>query len=334
MNKAQALILLPRLRVQNANAISGPLTWGFPSPTAFTGFVHALQRKLATALGGEMDVRFGGVGIVCHHFEPQINKPNGVYKPGVFQLSRNPINQREDKSKIDKVGNITPASIVGEGRVHLEVSLVFSVLDYLDEEDTETVMERLNVLVHQQRLAGGSILPQRAGKRYRSQYWPLAMDKSKQDETFRKFRRQLLPGFALVQRDKYLKSHLQNMRATNAQANALDALLDLSRINYEPVPIDSKNPEPVEWKIRKRQGWLVPLPVGYASISPLYNAGTVANVRDEKIPFRFVESLYSLGQWLSPHRLNTLDQLLWHYSTDVDQGIYRCVNGYENFINS
>ena len=38
-------ILLDRLKVQNANAISG-FTWGFPSITHFLGFTHNLQRKL------------------------------------------------------------------------------------------------------------------------------------------------------------------------------------------------------------------------------------------------------------------------------------------------
>ena len=44
--KPVAWLLLPNLRVQNANAISGPFSWGFPAPSAFTGFVHALSRKL------------------------------------------------------------------------------------------------------------------------------------------------------------------------------------------------------------------------------------------------------------------------------------------------
>ena len=41
------LLILPRLRVQNANAISSSHTWGFPAPTALLGFVHALERRLA-----------------------------------------------------------------------------------------------------------------------------------------------------------------------------------------------------------------------------------------------------------------------------------------------
>ena len=41
------LLVLPRLKVQNANAISSPLTWGFPPPSAFLGFAHALERRLS-----------------------------------------------------------------------------------------------------------------------------------------------------------------------------------------------------------------------------------------------------------------------------------------------
>ncbi|WP_415735253.1 type I-F CRISPR-associated protein Csy2, partial [Legionella pneumophila] len=42
------LILLPSIRVQNANALSSPFTIGFPAMTGWLGGVHALQRKLNT----------------------------------------------------------------------------------------------------------------------------------------------------------------------------------------------------------------------------------------------------------------------------------------------
>jgi CRISPR-associated protein Csy2 len=32
-----ALLVVPRVRVQNANAISSPMTWGFPAITAAVG---------------------------------------------------------------------------------------------------------------------------------------------------------------------------------------------------------------------------------------------------------------------------------------------------------
>jgi CRISPR-associated protein Csy2 len=84
----------------------------------------------------------------------------------------------------------------------------------------------------------------------------------------------------------------------------------------------------VTWEIRRKPGWLVPLPIGYAGISPLYAPGEVANSRDDSTPFRFVESLYSLGQWISPHRLDTIEQLLWTQESDPEAGLYRCRNRY------
>ena len=47
MKQPQAILVLPHLRIQNANAIASPLTHGFPSVTAFTGVMWALERKLA-----------------------------------------------------------------------------------------------------------------------------------------------------------------------------------------------------------------------------------------------------------------------------------------------
>lgn len=86
MDAPEALLLLPRLRVQNANAISGPLTWGFPAVTAFTGFVHALQRTL----NADMDINLDGVAIVCHRHQTQTSQPAGK-RPQVFHLTRNPV---------------------------------------------------------------------------------------------------------------------------------------------------------------------------------------------------------------------------------------------------
>lgn len=95
----EALLLLPRLSIQNANAISSPLTWGFPSPGAFTGFVHALQRRVGISLDIELD----GVGIVCHRFEAQISQPAGK-RTKVFNLTRNPLNRDGSTAAIVEEG--------------------------------------------------------------------------------------------------------------------------------------------------------------------------------------------------------------------------------------
>lgn len=316
MSEPTALLLLPRVRVQNANVISGPMSWGFPSPTAFTGFTHALERRFSERL----EQGFAGVGIICHGFEPQTFKPAGK-RTRVFRLTRNPVG-KDGKTQ----------ALVEEGRTHMEVSLVIAVRDYFSAKKGQYFAEDVMSAAESMRLAGGSILPKRRGKRFEAQWWPLSEDMEGQRDDFRKFRRRLLPGFALVEREDRLAEGLSALRERDPTATAIDALLDLTRLNFEPDQPDPENPGNVRWGLRKRPGWLVPIPVGYAALSPVYRAGEVENARDDTTPFSFVESLYSLGEWISPHRLNDLDQLLWRSEAHPEKGIYRCVNNYHQVL--
>lgn len=307
------LILLPHLRVQNANAISSPLTWGFPAISAFLGFAHALQRRL-----GKDVADLEGVGVVCHTFTPQTYRPHGRYHRR-FCLPRHPLNKQ----------GASPGT-VEEGRTHLEVSLLLGIRDHLDEKGSGAELARL--LLHTalgMRLAGGSLLPASTGRGRPPRYFRLGDDLVSQQNAFRKIRRALLPGFALLDRSDLLAEHLAQLRQDESQATALDALLDLSRLKVEPLPTDpaadAKPSGQVVWQAsRVRPGWLVPLPVGFGAISPLHPPGTVQNARDMTTPFRFVEALYSLGEWVSPHRLESPQEILWHYQARPAEGIYLC----------
>ncbi len=315
MTEINSLLILPRLRVQAANAVSGPLTWGFPSPTAFTGFAHALERRLAA----DLPAGIAGVGIICHRFEQQVYHPAGNYTR-VFCLTRNPVNK-----------DGATASLVEEGKAHMEVTLVIALADWVLEDDRTALLASISRTALSMRLAGGSLLPQRHGPRFapRLEEWPSAQ--ADRHELFRKLRRYWLPGFALTLREDRLAQGLQRLQETQPQATALDALLDLSRLNVEPAA----EPEPdgsIKWHIRRRDGWLVPLAIGYAGLSTLYEPGQVLNSRDAETPFRFVESLYSIGEWVSPHRLSCLEQLLWHHDADPQGGIYRCINRYTDYL--
>jgi len=55
----------------------------------------------------------------------------------------------------------------------------------------------------------------------------------------------------------------------------------------------------------------VPITIGYKSISGPHPAGSVANSRDPQHPFCFVESMYGVGQWLSPHRIADVRDVIW-----------------------
>lgn len=320
MTEIKNLLILPHLRVQNANAISSPMTWGFPALSAFVGLMHALERKLPEHL----ELEFQGVGVICHNYQAQASR-SGFTRS--FHLTRNPI---------DKSGNT--AAIVEEGRIHLEITLVFAVSGeacHGDEEGLRMVREVAEI-VSGMRIAGGSVVPASLGEEPRQHPWLERLDDDSEARAlrFRSLRRRWLPGFALVCRDDLLARRLAEMREEFSEATVLDAWLDLSRLNHECRLTETKNAEgefqeEVSWEIRRPPGWLVPIPVGYGSISRLYDPGEVVSARDTDTPFRFVESLYTIGQWVSPHRLSSPEELLWYVDNDLDAGLYRLVNDYQ-----
>ncbi len=313
--KFDFLLVFPHLHVQNANAISSPLTHGFPSITAFMGLMWALARK--TREQG-LDLTFSAVGVVCHDHQEKITQDGYVHS---FCLTRNPI--AKDGST---------AAIVEEGRIHLEVSLVLAVQStrWLHEPDSrDSDIAQVASILASMRLAGGTFLP--PARPWQKRYQPYCIDLSGSEEDcqsqFSHHRYRLLPGFALVARDDLLDSRLIQLQANNPEVTRLDAWLSLSRINWRYKPDENQGKS--EWvNDRKGLGWIAPIPVGYGALGELQNAGTVWNARDADTPFRFVESLYSVGQWLSPHRLDSATQLLWYADSQTDAGLYRCRNDY------
>ena len=330
MKQPQAILVLPHLRIQNANAISSPLTHGFPSITAFTGLMWALERKLVKA---GVPLQLHGVGVVCHHHQEQVTK--GYVRN--FNLTRNPV---------DKDGST--AAIVEEGRMHIEITLVFAVSQRADDRGQALLIDGNSTemtdwaqlagdTVAGMRVAGGSVLPSRPAPGIRVRPWMsvLPEDPVVAEVAFRRWRRMWLPGFALVGRDDLLAQRLHDLRASRSDATLLDAWLHASRFNHQP----QRGPDGafgadghVNWQDpwrAKGSGWVVPIPVGYAALTPTQAPGSVRNARDATVPVRFVESIYSMAEWIGPHRLTSLGQLIWHVQADEDQGVYRCRSGYQ-----
>ena len=311
-----AYLLLPRLQVQNLNTISSPMTWGSPAITAVLGFLYALQRKISF----DWEIDLLSIGMVIHDFQPQVN--GSFIKK--FNLTRNPLG---------KDGK-TPG-IIEEGRAHATISLVIGAYVNGDLADHQQLQQRaadIYQIASGMRFAGGSII---YGKR--TWHQPQLIIRGQADEAYQELenqiKRSLLPGFALISRDDALIQHTQKLQSEDPTLTTLDAWLDLSRINKQCVITQTEQAngelkETITWQVDRQpgSGWLVPIPVGYSALSELYAAGQVDNARDPNIPFRFVESLYSIGEWRSPHRLSSLDELLWYSSTDHAAGIYRCYN--------
>lgn len=313
------LLVIPRLRIQNANAISSPLTHGFPSITAFMGLMWALERQ-TRAVG--LDLQFNAVGVVAHDFDEQTTGGGFV---STFRLTRNPI---------DKNGKT--AAIVEEGRVHLDISLVFAVQSQAMNEVPRAmeIAQQVRQLVAGMRVAGGSVVVSSASAARQIPYVIAQTgDTKSRDQLFQQNKMRLLPGFALVERPDLLDQRYNSLREKDPSVSRLDAWLSLSCINRIWQADDDEGKG--QWQHdRKGQGWLVPIPVGYGALTELQPAGSVANARDASTPFRFVESLYGIGQWLSPHRLHSPQQMLWYADSQPDAGFYRCRNDYRTTVQS
>ncbi|MFK3771041.1 type I-F CRISPR-associated protein Csy2 [Pseudomonas sp. NPDC089406] len=314
----EAILVLPRLRIQNANAISSPLTHGFPSMTAFIGLMWAMERK-ARAAG--IDLRFPAVGVVVHRHEEQAT-PDRYVK--TLHLTRNP----NDRSG-------SPSPIVEEGRIHLELTLLLGVKGAALDDPTHTgpLTRQLLDLLYGMRVAGGSLVPPRQHRAEHVPYFmPLGGSEDDRLDVFASTVPNWLPGFTLVERPDLLLLRHDELKANQPDATALDALLSLARINWhagEPDADADADAKIIWHNDRQGLGWVVPIPVGYGALTPALAAGSVANARDNETPLCLAESLYSIGEWLSPHRLESVEQLLWYPTTDLHTGLYRCRNGYQ-----
>ncbi|HEU0198529.1 MAG TPA: type I-F CRISPR-associated protein Csy2, partial [Nevskiaceae bacterium] len=308
------LLVLPHLKVHNANAVSSPLTHGFPSITAFLGLMWALERK-TRAVG--TDLEFSAVGVVCHSYEEQTTE-GGFVK--AFRLTRNPVG---------KDGGT--AAIVEEGRIHLDLSLVLAAnAENWDEDAQQRDLKTIVDLLQSMRIAGGTLLPatQAQGSRHRPWIADFTGNSDDKVKAFRQLCARLLPGSALVARDDLIDRRLQTLQADAPDATRLDAWLSLSRINWHYAANAAGDKGVWQHDRAKGSGWIVPIPVGYGALGDLHAAGSVLNARDATTPFRFVESLYSIGEWIGPHRLHSPLDLLWYADGRPDEGLYRCRNDY------
>lgn len=311
MNTPSHYLLFERVRIQAANAVSGPLSYGFPALNGFLGAIHALNRKLPDNL----PIRLGGVLIASHDCDVQAFQADS-YSDATFIQSRNPLKR-----------NGETASIIEEGKVHLTVSLVVEVFGNINdiEPQADALAAQLRNLLYRQRIAGGSVVNINACKLY-----PVHQSAD--------VRRRLLPAFVLMHADNKLEILTEELKTgichtkgrgrlkalqdehgnpiatglpANPEATALDALLATALFYRQPQHNDT-------WQhlsIKSRHGWIVPLPLGYQAISPLFAAGLMQHNRNPEYPSRYAETVYGLGEWIFPTKLpETFECCFWRYA--------------------
>ncbi len=296
----RSLVTLKRIRVENANAVAG-LTYGFPAISHFLGFTHALSRKVK----GLYDVELNGCAVICHSHQVKTQKLAG-WGDSVFSLSRNPLT---------KEGKTAPFN--EEGKMHMEVSLLIECAGYLPPQKSLQLRDYLIQIVPNFRIAGGIITTNISDGHVSVESFP------DQPKDHRRKLYSLLPGFLLRDRSEKVREHFQQMQKKTADIEFIDAWLDFCALKFKPVAhADEATDEQTsaEWEFHPKpvNGWLVPITTGYKAISSLYSPGDVANSRDVETPFRFVEAAYGIGEWVSPHRINNIEDTFWRYHYEGD----------------
>lgn len=280
-------LLIKKLQVQNANALSSPFTYGFPAVTAFLGFAHTLQRFLNKDYASDFgNLVVSGIGIASHAFVMQDYK--GAYE-STLKLTANPL---------DKDGN--RPSFVEEGRCHLCVSLVLELENLGNALELELVEAVTTLLNGRMKLAGGDILPITNA----DQTITLILDNKKS-------LRQLMPSYVLIERRDLM------LEAMQAGQDALDALHGALQLNHSSTELDHGKGQ---WQVsRAHKGWIVPIATGFHALTA---AALADNQRDSETPHRFAESVVTLGEFKMPIRCEGVNEIIWRYQHDHD--LYLC----------
>lgn len=286
-------LLIPHLKLHNANAMSSPYTIGFPAMTAWLGAVHALQRKLKQQ---GCDLTLNKVAVSCHDFNLQTYKGRGDFVHSIVGTA-NPL---------DKDGN-RPA-FIEEARCHLEVSLLIEI-ESLSKRQRDQLLEIAQGIVASMKFASGDVLSVKTCSILDFN------DDEDQDKELRPILNKLMLGHVLIERRDLV------MQSMQAGKDALDSVLDYLKVTHSSTQDDDGK---VIWTSkRKAQGWLVPIAVGFQGISEL---GQAKNQRDANTPHRFAESVLTLGEFVMPYRIESIDQLLWKYHVDLENDLYLCQN--------
>jgi CRISPR-associated protein Csy2 len=303
------LLVLPHLKVHNANALSSPVTIGFPAMTAWLGFVHALQRKLNST--GYPTLRLVAAAVISHGCDLQTYRGPGDFEYSIVGTG-NPLEPKTGKDKPE--GYAERPSFIEEPRCHLDVSLM---IEYQTDSETQErvrnpdFMALLDHTLMRMKVAGGDL------ESFGSPELQI-LDEAEGRDTARLMRR-LMPGFALIERRELMQQAMEQGQ------DALDAMLDYLAVHHTCEQDDEGN---IRWVSQRKldsegrkPGWIVPIATGFQGISALARA---KNQRDPDTPHRFAESVVTLGEFRMVHRIQTLDEVLWRYHADLANNLYLC----------
>ena len=291
-----AYLLLPKIKIINANAINSPYSIGFPAMTAWLGAAHALQRQIQSA-GSK--VFFNKTAVVCHQCDLQ------TYGT-IMSRRKYIIGTANPLKKNKKTGEFEKPPFIEEGRCHLNISLLIET-DGIDPDHKEEFLDEVNIQLNKMKIAGGDVLKFKKPEIY--------YVNEKDEQKTRLIKNKLMPGYVIVERRDLVSDAMKD------GMDGMDALLEYMKVTYA---LDNNDAESPAWTGRKKSpGWIVPVGVGFKGISKL---GKVEHQRDSSVMHRFAESVVTLCEFKMPYRFDDLNDMMWQYSVDTDKNLYICKN--------
>jgi CRISPR-associated protein Csy2 len=255
-------LVIPRIRVQNANA--QPAWWMIAPPpmTAYAGFSHAL----ALALGWGKCLGFG----VVHHDIQFLGEfeGEGTFLPHQFRAAS--FIDKGDYSDKNKYA----LSSQPTARCHLTVSLVIKY----DEDDGVDLESAFPRFMRGARLAGGTIVDH---------------GKASLQDSMEAVIKHLKTGHAIFERQDLMVMQEGERDMLDVVLRLTDPQLRFEARNKLPSA-DREKPDEEE----DSHSWLMPSTLGYLAISPFQNR---KNVRGD-LPHAFAEPLVGMVQYRTLRR--------------------------------
>lgn len=299
-------LVLSRIRVKDANALSSPITIGVPAVSSFLGAAHKLQREL-NKKSFDM-VKITGVGIVIH--EAQLQTYEGASGTETLVAYGKPL---------DKTGK-RPSSIP-DPRINLCISLVCEVEDINSQIDEEEpfLAEVDKIVVNDLKIAGGDIQPPRfqgniCNSFLLSKQIKYYMSVANDPLENKKILRPLIPGYSIIERRDLMISEMEKGQ------DSISALIDYIAIHHD---CDRTEDGIVTWKKkRKAAGWIVPISVGYQGLT---TPSEVKNQRQGGYKHEFAENLVTLGEFRMVNSFQSVSDFIWRFESDLNKSLFKCV---------
>lgn len=295
--------------VTNAQCMSGGVVYGFPSMTAFLGLEAALARAVVSPL-----LQLDGITVCVHKHRSKTVKKGYDRVPCIIRRVVDTAHSAASNASGRGVALMENVSM------DMEATLLFRISgkdaeSAIPGSETEAFIQQIQDFLSMSGRVAGGTLSSIPGKK--PLLWLFSGEDEADAKMLRDLKKKLLPGFLPFDRTSLLTEHLENMRKERVGSDTLDALLDLCAVHGVKEADEDGNEKKTFTYSRRKQAWLVPACLGFASLSDILPPGSIKDARDMQTKVCFAEPCYSLLEFVSAHRISSFAKMFWFPSIDT-----------------